>query len=681
MKVLILAVFILILWAGVILSHRRGHGRRFGRHRGSGRFGARNCRKWSHGGSRISYIEGPTSPVLTTVNLSPGKSELIRSQGFFQPSSSNYNLTWNVLAPGNNIEVRCTIQFSSFECRSPSLTVGDSQYTTGYQSFGPITKADRIDIIYTNQGGNCIFSCIAKTSSSSVPILPLDLQDPSSWTLTNPKCAGSRQSPVDIETTSLIGIYPWKELGVHQYDTPLQSMTLSNDGRSVTLRATGPFVMGGNLSFNNQYLLQDVVFHWGPTSTTGSEHTFNGQRYAGEIQLIHYNKKYGDYDSALEIADDGLAILSTFLEVTPNDNAVFNPVVSALKNIRASGSSTTVSPFSLRGFLPENIGEFYRYGGSLTRPGCQEAVTWTIFNDTVGISSAQLAEFRNLEDSNGNKISSNIRPVQNLSGRKILAGQLEPSWSHNGPDGQDVWPLISASCGGDSQSPIDIQTASTVLETFSPLALTNFSLTPDKMVLLNNDHGAVILPAMEYRATIQGGPFITPYNFFHYHFHWGSPTTNGSEHTINGRRYPGEIHMLVNNQSLGGLQQSLGVERGIYEISVFLEFSEADNPKLANIISGLEKVVPSLSSTELTPFPLDNLLPSFLGDYYVYNGSLTAPAPICDEMAYFLVFKEPITISRNQMERFYNLENAAGYKIQNSFRNLQPLNGRLVSTS
>ncbi|XP_064110885.1 uncharacterized protein LOC135218483 [Macrobrachium nipponense] len=683
MKVPVFAVLILGLWTGLILAHRGGHGRGYGRRRGSGKWGGRRHGYGGYYGGRqnYNYVEGPTTPVSTTVTLAPGTPKVISSSGYYRPGWTNYTQKWNVVAPGNTISVTCTYQFSSYTCQSPSLTVGEARYTNGYQTIGPTQKQDSLDIVYANQGGECLFACIAEVPSSATPVLPLDLQNPESWYLKYPKCGGSRQSPVNIDENKLSGSYPWKELGIHQYDTPLQSMNLSNDGRSVVLRADGPFVMGGNLSFNSQYLLQDVVFHWGPTTASGSEHTINGQRYDGEIQFIHYNKKYASYNAAID-ATDGLAILAVFLkDVQLGNNSVFNPVISAVKNVRTSGSSTIVEPFSLRSLLPNNTDKFYRYEGSLTSPGCQESATWTVFRDTVQISSAQLAEFRQIEDSQGNKITNNVRPVQDLNSRSIYTGQLQPSWSYNGPDGQNTWPQISASCGGNKQSPINIATSSTVKESWSPLVFTNFNFTPMKMVLLNNDNGAVIVPSMEYNATVQGGPFETPYKFFHYHFHWGSPDTNGSEHTIDGKRYPGEIHMLVYNQSLDGLRQSLGVEKGIYEVSVFLEFSDADNPKLANVISGLEKVVLSLSSNDLTPFPLENLLPSNRQDFYLYDGSITTPSPMCDEKAYSLVFSQPITISRNQMERFYNLENAAGYKIRNNFRNLQPLNGRMVLKS
>ena len=47
--------------------------------------------------------------------------------------------------------------------------------------------------------------------------------------------------------------------------------------------------------------------------------------------------------------------------------------------------------YPLRAFLPRNVGSFYRYDGSLTTPTCNEVVTWTVFDQAVPISEAQVS--------------------------------------------------------------------------------------------------------------------------------------------------------------------------------------------------------------------------------------------------------------------------------------------------
>ena len=41
--------------------------------------------------------------------------------------------------------------------------------------------------------------------------------------------------------------------------------------------------------------------------------------------------------------------------------------------------------------------------------------------------------------------------------------------------------------------------------------------------------------------SVSGGGLPGVYNTVQLHFHWGSTSSNGSEHTMNGRRYPMEV--------------------------------------------------------------------------------------------------------------------------------------------
>jgi carbonic anhydrase len=52
-------------------------------------------------------------------------------------------------------------------------------------------------------------------------------------------------------------------------------------------------------------------------------------------------------------------------------------------------------------------GNFFRYNGSLTTPGCQQAVTWTLFETPIGISMQQV-RFHKLMIVN--ELSTNFEP-------------------------------------------------------------------------------------------------------------------------------------------------------------------------------------------------------------------------------------------------------------------------------
>jgi len=63
-------------------------------------------------------------------------------------------------------------------------------------------------------------------------------------------------------------------------------------------------------------LLQAAQFHihWAKPNLGGSEHTFNGKQYFGELHIVHYNTKYESLSVAAD-KSDGLAVLGFFIEV------------------------------------------------------------------------------------------------------------------------------------------------------------------------------------------------------------------------------------------------------------------------------------------------------------------------------------------------------------------------------
>lgn len=59
---------------------------------------------------------------------------------------------------------------------------------------------------------------------------------------------------------------------------------------------------------------------------------------------------------------------------------------------RHTGVSVNLTSFPLASLLPSALGllRYYRYSGSLTTPGCQPAVLWTVFENPVPIGHTQV---------------------------------------------------------------------------------------------------------------------------------------------------------------------------------------------------------------------------------------------------------------------------------------------------
>jgi carbonic anhydrase len=115
--------------------------------------------------------------------------------------------------------------------------------------------------------------------------------------------------------------------------------------------------------------------------------------------------------------------------------------------------------------------------------------------------------------------------------------------------------------------------------------------------------------------------------------------------------------------------------------------------KVGHANSELDKIIPSLHDIQLKEqkvalkehLDINKLFPSFPG-YYTYKGSLTTPP--CFESVRWVVFKEPVEVSEEQLAAFRELNNVScetecceGSKIKHNYRPVCPLNDRKVSKS
>uniref|UniRef100_A0A8V0ZH02 protein-tyrosine-phosphatase n=1 Tax=Gallus gallus TaxID=9031 RepID=A0A8V0ZH02_CHICK len=171
-------------------------------------------------------------------------------------------------------------------------------------------------------------------------------------------------------------------------------------------------------------------------------------------------------------------------------------------------------------------------------------------------------------------------------------------------------------------------------------------------------------------------------------FHWGqSNGSAGSEHSINGKRFPVEMQIyFYNPDDFDSFGTAVLENREVGAMAVFFQVSQRDNSALDPIIRGLKGVVHHEKETFLDPFVLRDLLPTSLGSYYRYTGSLTTPP--CSEIVEWIVFRKPVPISYHQLEAFYSIfttEQQDHVKsveyLRNNFRPQQRLNNRKVSKS
>ena len=110
------------------------------------------------------------------------------------------------------------------------------------------------------------------------------------------------------------------------------------------------------------------------------------------------------------------------------------------------------------------------------------------------------------------------------------------------PDWHKEWD----DCGHDHQSPINIATSRVVIKNYPDLKITFDSrgglVTGE---LKNNGHSPTLEIDREKSqgtAKITGGPLRdNTYTLSQFHVHFGCENNRGSEHTLNGKQFAGEV--------------------------------------------------------------------------------------------------------------------------------------------
>ena len=82
------------------------------------------------------------------------------------------------------------------------------------------------------------------------------------------------------------------------------------------------------------------------------------------------------------------------------------------------------------------------------------------------------------------------------------------------------------------------------------------------------------------------------------------------------------------------------------------------------------------AEAHFSPVSLMDLLPNDVNEFWRYSGSLTTPT--CDEVVIWTVFKNKVTLSKHQLEKFFHLKTEDGEDLKNNFRPVLPLNDRVV---
>nr|XP_019588171.1 PREDICTED: carbonic anhydrase 4 isoform X1 [Rhinolophus sinicus] len=240
-------------------------------------------------------------------------------------------------------------------------------------------------------------------------------------------CKKDRQSPINIVTTKAQVDPHLGPFSFSGYDKK-QKWTVQNNGHTVLmLLGDEATVAGGGLAA--QYRATQLHLHWSKELDAGSEHSLDGEHFAMEMHIVHEKEK-GTSRNKKEDQDpqDEIAVLA-FLVEAGSKNEGFQPLVEALSDIPRPKMTTTIKDsISLFDLLPEKekLGYYFRYPGSLTTPGCEEKVVWTVFEEPIQLHRNQILAFSEklyYDNEQKQKMTDNIRPLQPRGKRQVLKSQ------------------------------------------------------------------------------------------------------------------------------------------------------------------------------------------------------------------------------------------------------------------
>ncbi|MEE6500444.1 hypothetical protein FKM82_003783 [Ascaphus truei] len=236
--------------------------------------------------------------------------------------------------------------------------------------------------------------------------------------------------------------------------------------------------------------------------------------------------------------------------------------------------------------------------------------------------------------------------------------------------------------GGTRQSPIDIRVRDSV---FDPqLAPVTTQYDPNTCLhIWNNGYSFIVeFDDCTDKSVVTGGPLTNQFRLKQFHFHWGVNNDWGSEHTVDKKVFPAELHLVHwNSCKYKSFEEAIMEDNGLAVIGVFLKLGK-HHQQLQKVVDILPSVRYKDALTECNYFDPSSLLPS-CSDYWTYSGSLTTP-PLTESVTW-IIKKKPIEVDHNQLAVFRSLLfTAVGeeekYMVDN-FRPLQPLMNRTVHSS
>ncbi|MEE6500464.1 hypothetical protein FKM82_003793, partial [Ascaphus truei] len=211
--------------------------------------------------------------------------------------------------------------------------------------------------------------------------------------------------------------------------------------------------------------------------------------------------------------------------------------------------------------------------------------------------------------------------------------------------GPSEWHRLYPIAQGNRQSPIDIVSGQAVFNpSLKPLVVSYEQCT--SINISNNGHSVMVeFDDKDDKTVISGGPLEDSYRLKQFHFHWGTKHNQGSEHTVDGKSYPCELHLVHwNAEKYPSFGDAAAAADGLAVIGIFLD-TGGEHTGLNRLTDALYMVKFKGNQSSVDNFNPKCLLPSKI-EYWTYPGSLTTPP--CMKVSFGLFSKSPSGFLKNR---------------------------------
>ncbi|XP_013385618.1 carbonic anhydrase 13-like [Lingula anatina] len=276
------------------------------------------------------------------------------------------------------------------------------------------------------------------------------------------------------------------------------------------------------------------------------------------------------------------------------------------------------------------------------------------------------------------------------------------SWGYGKKNGPATWGQSFQHAAGDCQSPIDLKdtvvdselAARPLVFNYPTARCTNISNTGYSFKVdidQDGDNTPYIVDNQKARTnSLSGGPLTSHFKPIQFHFHWGKEDDRGSEHTVEGQNYSAELHIVHWTKDKGAsFSEAASAQGGLAVLGMLIKVGQehSELQKSLRYCSEIKYAGDERKLADNDNMQLTALLPKNTTAYWTYSGSLTTPP--CYESVNWIVFKEPIEMSRAQLDALRDLrshkagtcpsedDEFCGHVVDN-YRPPQPLKGRVL---